>query len=237
MRRNRRSRTKEQLWASARLALVAPDAPRAAPALLSERATDRILRGPREDAATPRTATTSVGSKNNEMCARAICNSAPMRYTRTLYDGAQTPITRTRAANDPYCGMVKSRTGSEGAGDAGTGSAVGAESAIDAPGQALRGYEMLATGLVALRASCVMARISTVDPALTGARVTPISKPKGQASMSSPSSAGGGGVAAPWGILALLAARAIRAPWGRGRAGARLARDRSSSGVIRVVGE
>jgi hypothetical protein len=205
-----------------------------------ERPTEGILIGLRQNAGIPRIATTSVGSKYNGIDVQAIRNPALMRYARTLYDAARARI--TPAANDPYCGMVtrdtlKSSSGPEGPRDHGGSSAVGAESAIDTPGETLQGFEMLASGLVALRASGVMARISVVDPGLRGAQVTSILKSKGRAGAPASSSAGGGGVAAPWGILALLTVRVIRAPWGRERAGARWVRDRSSSGVARAVGE
>jgi hypothetical protein len=105
MRRSRRSRTKEQLWACARLALVTPAAPRAVPPLPPEGASEGFLIGLRQDAGIPRIAATSSGSEYNGIDVQAIRNSAPMRYARTLYGDGGCART-TPAANDHYCGMV-----------------------------------------------------------------------------------------------------------------------------------
>src|SRR5258708_17623268 len=95
MRSGQPSGTKRSIWAYVRLALVPLTMlelsfAHASAALPSEPGTDRILIKLRDSTVGPRIATTSAGAARDRIDALAVRRATPMRYVRTLYNGAHT---------------------------------------------------------------------------------------------------------------------------------------------------
>ncbi len=122
MRRSQRPGTKRWVWSCARVALVSiallGTLARAAGVFPPEPATNRVLIKLRDSAAMPRAITGSAGSARTRIDALAVRRATPMRYVRTLYNGAHTVhLTRwmqgaeltalvARLATDPDVEMV-----------------------------------------------------------------------------------------------------------------------------------
>jgi hypothetical protein len=160
MLRGRRSRTREQLRACARLALVAlpalghrAPATRAVWVLLPERLDGRISIELSEDARIARTAPTSISSARCRIDVRAIRNSVLMRYARALYDGTHTWAPWVTSNLDD--GMVtpenlKADISTEGARDAGS---VGGATSLPASSSAGGGGAAAPWGILAVLAA------------------------------------------------------------------------------------